>query len=108
MKLILKKEQEQPKEKTIYEASEHYECVVEYVDGEGDVESILLVKDDNLENVIVFWSSSVYVYSISGRMAIQEVYELIKNDFIIKQIVDIYPVSSSATFERSDREVRVI
>ena len=99
MRLILEKEQKQ-KEKRILDAMEYDECVVEYIDEDDDAESMLIVVDDTSENVIVFWRLSVYAYSVMGKKPIQEVYELIKLDFDMKKILDIYPVSSTITFER--------
>lgn len=100
MKLIFKKEREQEKEKTILDALAYGECIVEYLDNEVDIERILIVMGDNLENVVVFWRSSVYTYSLSGDLSRQEIYEQIKNDYAMEKIVDIYPVSSTITFER--------
>lgn len=97
MELIFKKEQ---KEKKILEALEYDECVIEYLDIEEDVEKILTVTDDNLENLIVFWRKTVCVYPVSDRFTMQEAYEQIKEDYAIKKITDIYPVSPSVTFER--------
>ena len=100
MKLIFKKEREQEKEKTILDAMAYDECIVEYLDNEIDIERILIVMGDDLENVVVFWRSSVYTYSLSRDLSRQEIYEQIKNDYAMEKIVDIYPVSSTITFER--------
>ena len=100
MKLIFKEKQKQEKEKKITDAMAYNECVVEYLESEVDIERVLIVKDDNLENIITFWRSSVYAYPISYRLGMQETYEQIENDYDMKKIVDIYPVSSTITFER--------
>lgn len=100
MKLIFKEEQE---EKKILEALEYDECVIEYLDSDGDVEKILIAKDDNLENLIIFWRTSIYVYPVSDRSSMEEAYERIEEDYAIRKIVDIYPVSPSVVFERTKK-----
>lgn len=98
MKLIF--EQQKQKERDIFDAMKYDECVIEYLDNEVDVETLLIVRDDDLENIIVFWRNSVYTYSMSGKWALDMIYSEIKDAYSIDRIVDIYPVSSTITFER--------
>ena len=99
MRLIIDR-QEKQKEKNIFDALEYMECVIEYLDNEVDIEKVLIVRDSDLKNIIVFWRSSVYAYSLCGELSIQEIYEQITDDFVMEKIVDIYPVSPTITFER--------
>lgn len=95
MELIFEK---QEKKKSFIEALSYDECVVEYVEQGGDFEKILIVKDSNLESIIVFFNSTLYTYSLSN--GIQEVYEQIKDDFLIEAVIDVYPVSTVITCKK--------
>ena len=68
---------------------------------------MLLVMDDTFENVIVFWRSSVFVYSMSNDLLLEgyndllleEVYEEIEHDLDVDIVIGIHSVSTTVNYE---------
>ena len=106
MKLILKEQQKQERKKLL-DASAYKECIVEYKDRNGDIQKMLLVMDEIFENIIVFWHSAVFVYSMSNDLLLEgdddllleEVYEEIEHDLDVDVLISIDSVSTTVSYE---------
>ena len=94
MKLIRKKQQKQERKKFL---NAYREYIVEYKDKSGDIQRMLLVRDDLFKRVIVFLPSSVYTYCISNDLSLEEIYEQVVKDSEIDILIGIYSISTAVS-----------